>query len=260
LGHAVALQVPVLTAIDVYAAWLHSDHLDWGTVWLLLPPSFVGMALGLQIDRYMTDAAARVLVGILLLSILALRVWKHVASALFPAWSKRRQQVLVEVKRKTSFKEDDLEHGSTMTAAAEQRSSESASAATTAHRRSSARLLWACVVGLVGGMATMLTNSMGPILNVYLLSVRKLSPTAYIGTRAMFFCFLNLFKLPMRFASGTLGWSMMPLAAMLGLVSVAGVYCAKPIMLSMSETTFVKLELSVVAFAGLRLLWMGLHG
>ena len=51
----------------------------------------------------------------------------------------------------------------------------------------------------------MLTNAMGPILNVYLLSVVQLSPTAYIGTRAMFFCFLNVGKIPMRFAAGTLG-------------------------------------------------------
>ena len=101
----------------------------------------------------------------------------------------------------------------------------------------------------------MLTNSMGPILNVYLLSVRKLSPESYIGTRAMFFCFLNMGKLPMRFAAGTLGWPMIPLATVLGTVAVIGVYFAKPIMLSMSEGTFVKLELWTVAMAGLKLLF-----
>lgn len=53
---------------------------------------------------------------------------------------------------------------------------------------------------------------------------------------------------------------MLPLAAVLGLVSVVGVFCAKPIMLSMKEETFVKLELAVVAFAGARLCWMGFFG
>ena len=104
----------------------------------------------------------------------------------------------------------------------------------------------------------MLTNAMGPILNVYLLSVVQLSPTAYIGTRAMFFCFLNMGKIPMRFMAGTLGWSMLPLAGTLGIVSVIGVVGAKPIMLSMKEENFVKLELAVVAFSGLRLCYMGL--
>ena len=106
----------------------------------------------------------------------------------------------------------------------------------------------------------MLTNAMGPILNVYLLSVVQLSPTAYIGTRAMFFCFLNCGKLPMRFLAGTLGWRMLPLAGFLGMVSVLGVIVAKPIMLSMSKDKFVKLELAVVAFSGARLCWMGLQG
>ena len=105
----------------------------------------------------------------------------------------------------------------------------------------------------------MLTNSMGPILNIYLLSVEQLSPQSYVGTRAMFFCFLNMGKLPMRIWGGTLGLPMVPLAVGLGLVSVLGVFLAKPIMMGMNEKTFVKLELGVVAFAGLRLCYMGLQ-
>jgi uncharacterized membrane protein YfcA len=50
----------------------------------------------------------------------------------------------------------------------------------------------------------------------------------------------------------------MPLACLLGAVSILGVYSAKPIMLSLSERNFVRLELAVVAFAGVRLLWIGL--
>ena len=86
----------------------------------------------------------------------------------------------------------------------------------------------------------------------------ELSPSAYVGTRAMFFCFLNLGKLPIRVMGGTLGTSMIPLASGLGLVAVVGVFLAKPIMLGMNTRTFVKLELGVVAFAGLRLCYMGL--
>ena len=104
----------------------------------------------------------------------------------------------------------------------------------------------------------MLTNSMGPILNVYLLSIAELSPQSYIGTRAMFFCFLNLGKLPIRVIGGTLGLAMVPLAVGLGMVSVVGVFLAKPIMLGMNEKLFVKLELGVVAFAGVRLIYVGL--
>lgn len=120
------------------------------------------------------------------------------------------------------------------------------------------KLVWACAIGLIGGIATMLTNSMGPLLNVYLLSVAKLSPQSYVGTRAMFFCFLNLGKLPLRIYGGTLGLPMLPLAAGLGVVALLGVFLAKPIMLGMNKNTFMKLELGVVAFAGMRLCYMGL--
>jgi uncharacterized membrane protein YfcA len=107
-------------------------------------------------------------------------------------------------------------------------------------------------------MSTMLTNSMGPMVNVYLLSVEGLSPRSYVGTRAAFFCVVNVMKIPMRIYGGSLGISMMPLALCLSLVAAVGVGMAKPIMMSMNERTFVILELAVVGFAGLRLCYLGL--
>ena len=270
LGYAVAMQVPILAIIDVYAAWLHSTALDWPTVWLLLPTSFIGMGLGQMIDKHMTDRGARLLVGCILLAILALRTWKDVAAVLCPRWaiehhlgeSKSRKIEEGKVSEDEDEMHDvDIEGGSTSTTNTATGSIHSKRKRT--RRRPSPQsqktaFLWACIVGLVGGAATMLTNSMGPILNVYLLSVRELSPQSYIGTRAVFFCFLNMGKIPMRFMSGTLGWPMIRVAFGLGLVSVVGVFCAKPIMMAMDERTFVRLELAVVAFAGLRLCYMGL--
>jgi uncharacterized membrane protein YfcA len=234
LGYSVSLMVPILTMIDIYAAWLHRNRLDWPTIWQILPLSFVGMWIGQRLDHYMTDRSARVLVGSILLSVLVLRMKSNIFYALNSAVPKLFAN---RIKKKEKPLTLPLTSSSSTTSTNE-----------------SSTTVWACVVGLFGGSATMLTNSMGPILNVYLLSVRKLSPESYIGTRAMFFCFLNLGKLPMRFAAGTLGWSMIPLATCLGMVAVVGVYCAKPIMLSMSEETFVKLELLVVVLCGFKLL------
>ena len=87
LGYAVALMVPILTMIDIYAAHLHRVALDWPTVWLLLPTSLVGMIIGQIADRHMTDKGARLLVGTILLGILALRTWKDVASFMCPTWA-----------------------------------------------------------------------------------------------------------------------------------------------------------------------------
>jgi hypothetical protein len=237
LGYSVSLMVPILTMIDVYAAWLHRKSLDWPTVWLLLPLSFVGMFIGQALDKFMTDRAARLLVGSILLSILVLRMRSTVISII--------NKLLPKSTTFRICKDDDEKLSLPISTSSTSKRNENLS---------STKAIWACVVGIFGGAATMLTNSMGPILNVYLLSVRKLSPESYIGTRAMFFCFLNLGKLPMRFAAGTLGWPMIPLATGLGIVAVLGVYCARPIMLSMSEEMFVKLEMGVVALAALKLL------
>ena len=122
------------------------------------------------------------------------------------------------------------------------------------------RTLWVLIIGIIGGSSTMLTNSMGPMVNVYLLSIEGLSPQSYIGTRAMFFCFINVIKIPIRILGGTLGLSMLPLAFGLSLIAIGGVCLAKPIVLSMNERTFAILELGVVAFAGTRLCYLGLVG
>jgi len=43
--------------------------------------------------------------------------------------------------------------------------------------------IWfAAIIGVVGGFATILTNSMGPLLNVYLLTL-QLDPATFVGTR-----------------------------------------------------------------------------
>ena len=286
-------KVPILTMIDIYAAYLHRTSLDWSTVWLLLPTSFIGMLLGQMLDKHMSDKGARLLVGMILLCILALRTWKDVTIFLFPKWAIQQQlsgdskehkesiegkgsddekekksndeeseRLLTNNKHEFDDKKDysshlDIDDGSgssvpiTSTATTNSRRRKK-------HLTSTTKILWACIVGIIGGAATMLTNSMGPILNVYLLSVAELSPSSYVGTRAMFFCFLNLGKLPIRVMGGTLGVEMIPLATGLGIVAVVGVFLAKPIMLGMNEKTFVKLELGVVAFAGLRLCYMGL--
>ena len=234
LRFAVALQVPILAIIDVYAAWLHSTALDWPTVWLLLPTSFVGMGLGQMIDKYMTDRGARLLVGCILLAILALRTWKDVAAVLCPRWaikhhlgeSKERkieegkvsededdEDTSTNQKEREAFLDNDaIEMHDVDIEGGKADIAHKATAIKRTRRIPNAQsqrtdFTWACIVGLIGGAATMLTNSMGPILNVYLLSVRELSPQSYIGTRAMFFCFLNMGKIPMRFMSGTLGWT-----------------------------------------------------
>jgi hypothetical protein len=231
--------------------------------------------------QYYITTIKRLLVGTILIGILTLRTWKDVATILFPSFAIQHhlsgdsREHKIERKgseeagntsdQQASF-EQDIEGGhdeikkrptsSNINATRDEPTRKNNHKSN--HHSTASRILWAITVGTIGGCATMLTNSMGPILNVYLLSVAELSPQSFVGTRAMFFCFLNMGKVPMRILAGTLGRQMLPSIVVLGSVSVLGVFFAKPIMLSMNEKTFVKLELSVVAFAGFRLCYMGI--
>jgi uncharacterized membrane protein YfcA len=56
--------------------------------------------------------------------------------------------------------------------------------------------LWfALFMGFMGGITTMLGNLAGPVMALYLLSMR-LPKNEYIGTAAWFFLVVNVFKVP----------------------------------------------------------------
>lgn len=51
-------------------------------------------------------------------------------------------------------------------------------------------------MGLLGGFATMIGNAAGPVMSLYLLSMR-IPKYNYIGTAAWFFLLVNVFKVPL---------------------------------------------------------------
>lgn len=54
---------------------------------------------------------------------------------------------------------------------------------------------YAAIFGLLGGFTTMIGNAAGPVMSVYLLSMRK-EKMEYIGINAWFFLVVNLLKVP----------------------------------------------------------------
>ncbi|RMG56183.1 MAG: sulfite exporter TauE/SafE family protein [Bacteroidetes bacterium] len=90
---------------------------------------------------------------------------------------------------------------------------------------------FAGLMGLLGGFATMVGNSAGPILAVYLLAM-NLPKNSFIGTGAWFFMIINLSKVPFHLfvwdtispASLLLDLSMLPAIA---LGAFAGIWIVK---------------------------------
>ena len=59
------------------------------------------------------------------------------------------------------------------------------------------RWWYSAIFGLLGGFTTMIGNAAGPVLSVYLLSMRK-DKMEYIGINAWFFLIVNLLKVPLQ--------------------------------------------------------------
>lgn len=66
------------------------------------------------------------------------------------------------------------------------------------HKSEIAQKNWVLAIyGVVGGFATMIGNAAGPIMSVYLLSVR-MPKMFFVGTSAWFFMSINYIKLPLQ--------------------------------------------------------------
>ncbi len=52
--------------------------------------------------------------------------------------------------------------------------------------------------GIIGGFSTMIGNAAGPVMSVFLLSVR-LPKNSFVGTAAWFFMIINYLKLPLQY-------------------------------------------------------------
>jgi hypothetical protein len=109
---------------------------------------------------------------------------------------------------------------------------------------------FASLLGLSGGFATMIGNAAGPILSLYLLSMR-LPKNIFIGTAAWFFFIVNLSKVPFHiFIWKTITWEsisfniLMIIPIILGAVS--GFYLVK---LFPEKTYRIFIILSTIASA-----------
>ncbi|MDR2403990.1 MAG: sulfite exporter TauE/SafE family protein [Spirochaetaceae bacterium] len=57
---------------------------------------------------------------------------------------------------------------------------------------------FSAIFGILGGFSTMIGNAAGPVMSVFLLSVR-LPKISFIGTAAWFFLIINYLKIPLQF-------------------------------------------------------------
>ncbi len=114
---------------------------------------------------------------------------------------------------------------------------------------------WALAVffGLLAGITTQVANAAGPIILIYLLSMR-LPKERFIGTSAWYFCILNCSKLPFMVGLGSINWHSLYFNLKLLPILLAGALLAVFISARMKEKHFSKLVFGLTLIAAVKLL------
>ncbi len=112
---------------------------------------------------------------------------------------------------------------------------------------------FAPTIGVLTGFTTLVANAAGPLMAIYLLAMR-LPKMAFVGTAAVFFLLLNLFKVPFMVGLGLITTDSFAFNLALAPAVLAGAFLGRWILPRVSQAWFERLALALSAAAGLKLL------
>ena len=107
-------------------------------------------------------------------------------------------------------------------------------------------------VGVLAGFTTLIANAAGPLMAVYLLALR-LPKLEFIGTSAVYFLLLNLFKVPFMVDLGLITGSSLWVNLLLAPAVFTGALIGRWLVQRINQRWFEIITLSLTAVAGLRL-------
>jgi len=114
--------------------------------------------------------------------------------------------------------------------------------------------IWfAPTIGVLAGFTTLVANAAGPLMVIYLLAMR-LPKLEFVGTGAVFFMLLNLFKVPFMVNLGLINSASFAFNLWLAPAVFLGAYLGRKILVRMDQRLFENLALALSAIAGLKLL------
>jgi uncharacterized membrane protein YfcA len=112
---------------------------------------------------------------------------------------------------------------------------------------------FAPLIGVLAGFATIVANASGPLMVIYLLAMR-LPKMEYMGTGAIFFLIMNLFKVPFMAWLGLLTPQSLLFDAKLAPAVVAGTLLGRWLLGKMNQRVFENVALALTIAAGAKLL------
>ena len=109
------------------------------------------------------------------------------------------------------------------------------------------------VLGVLAGFTTLVANAAGAIMAVYLLAMR-LPKLEFVGTAAVFFLMVNLFKVPFMVNLGLLTPESFSFNLLLAPAVFAGTLGGRWLLPRLNQRVFENVTLALGALAGLKLL------
>lgn len=118
---------------------------------------------------------------------------------------------------------------------------------------------FAPMIGVLAGFTTLVANAAGPLMVIYMLAMR-LPKLDFVGTSAVFFLILNLFKVPFMVHLGLINAQSFSINLWLAPIVVAGAWFGRKLVMKIEQRTFENIALTLSVVAGLNLLYRAWHG
>jgi uncharacterized membrane protein YfcA len=108
-------------------------------------------------------------------------------------------------------------------------------------------------VGVMAGFITLIANAAGPLMAIYLVAMR-LPKMQFVGTAAMFFMVLNLFKVPFMVGLGLITAQSFEFNLKLAPAVLLGALAGRWLLVRINQTLFDKMVLALSSIAGVLLI------
>ena len=202
---ASGLVLPLLIFGDFVAVISYRAHAQWRFLWKLMPWTAAGVVLGYFALGHISDGTARIMIGVIVVSLCALSYW--------------RRYLTVQTQETTGASHWAL----------------------------------AAALGIIAGFVTLVANAAGPLLAIYLVAMR-LPKMQFVGTAAVFFMLLNLFKVPFMVKLGLITAQSFEFNLMLAPAVLLGTLAGRWLLIRINQQLFEKLVLVLSAIAGVLLI------
>lgn len=201
---ASGLVLPLLIFGDIVAVLSYRAHTQWRFLWKLMPWTAAGVVLGYIALGRISDNTARIMIGVIIVSLCVLSYW--------------RRYVMAQAQQAAGAWHWTLAAG----------------------------------LGVTAGFITLIANAAGPLMAIYLVAMR-LPKMQFVGTAAVFFMVLNLFKVPFMVKLGLITVQSFEFNLVLAPAVLLGALIGRWLLVRINQQLFEQLVLGLSAIAGVLL-------